>query len=333
MTLQDLSTFFQEKDHFILTSHESPDGDGLGAMYALLQALRKLGKNALALVSEPLALKYAFLDKKNDFKTIDDPESQRIDVSDSTLVVLDTNDVHYAGRVADVLLDRVRDYLLIDHHESHGIDPEKHLLDPGASSTCEIAYDLLRMLKIPLDLDIATALYAGIVYDTGSFSYPKTNQSTFACALELVKAGVRPYTIHNLLYESSSVASLLLRKRVLSTLELHVDNSVAIQIMLRSDLADSGAAYEESEDLINVPLRSETVQVSVFFKENSNGVLRCSLRSKGAVNVAHIAQGFGGGGHRTAAGFKCVLPLEKARKSVLDKLTEALSESGAERMQ
>ena len=111
----------------------------------------------------------------------------------------------------------------------------------------------------------------------------------------------------------------------MSTLELHSDNRIAVQVMKASHLDDSGAVYEESEDLINVPLRSESVQVSVFFKENKNGVLRCSMRSKGTVNVAHIAQGFGGGGHKTASGFKCALPLDQARKSVLDKLLESHS--------
>ncbi len=223
-------------------------------------------------------------------------------------------------------MDLVREHILIDHHESTGIDPGKHLLDPAASSTCEIIYKLIRMLGVPVEPDMAAALYAGIVYDTGSFSYPKTTESTFACALELVRIGVHPYSIHNRLYESSSVASLLLRKLVLSTLELHNRDQVAVQVMLRSSLDESGAAYEESEDLINVPLRSETVQVSIFFKENRNGVLRCSLRSKGSVNVAHIAQSFGGGGHRTAAGFRCALPLEQTRKSVLDKLADILEE-------
>jgi len=325
MTLDSLATLFVGENHFILTSHGSPGGGGLGAMYSLYSALIKLGKSAYPFISEPLSPKYKFLDASGLFKTIDDVESLDIDAGKYLLVVLDTNDVHYAGRVADVLLDNVRGYLLIDHHESHGIDPGKHLLDPGASSTCEITYDLIRELKVPIDLDTANALYAGIVYDTGSFSYPKTTESTFACALDLVKIGVRPYSIYNLLYESSSVASLLLRKHVISSLELYAQNRVAIQVMLSADLEESGAAYEESEDLINIPLRSETVQVSVFFKENKKGVLRCSLRSKGTVNVAHVAQGFGGGGHRTAAGFKCILPLAQTRKSVLDKLMDVLS--------
>lgn len=324
MNLEELAALFQARDSFILTSHETPDGDGLGAMYALCRTLKKLGKRAEAIISEPLPPKYAFLDAQGLFRIVNDVDSLKMDISKSLLVILDTNDTHFAGRITDLLMDRVTGYILIDHHESRGLEASEHFLDPSASSTCEIAYGLINMLDESIDLDTAVALYAGIVYDTGSFGYPKTTANTFFCALNLVRLGVQPYFVHNLLYESSSIASLLLRKLVLSTLELHSKNRIAVQVMQGSHLEESGAIYEDSEDLINVPLRSESVQVSVLFKENQGGVLRCSMRSKGLINVAHIAQGFGGGGHRTAAGFKCALPLEQTRKSVLDKLKDAL---------
>ncbi|NLJ46827.1 MAG: bifunctional oligoribonuclease/PAP phosphatase NrnA [Treponema sp.] len=325
MKLEDLASLLRTGDSYILTSHESPDGDGLGAMYALCRALAKLGKKSVAVLSEPLAPKYRFLDEVGVFRTAEAIRTEGLDPASSLLLILDTNDAHYAGSVADTFLDIVKGHVLIDHHENRGIDASGHYLDSEASSTCEITFGLIRLLGIPLDRDMAVALFTGIVYDTGSFGYPKTGENTFACALELVRAGVKPYSVHNHLYESSSVQSLLLRKLVLSTLELHEDNRIAVQFMRAAHLDDSGAVYEDSEDLINVPLRSETVQVSVFFKENKSGILRCSLRSKGGVNVAHIAQSFGGGGHRTAAGFKCSLPLEQARASVLDKLKDALS--------
>jgi phosphoesterase RecJ-like protein len=97
-----------------------------------------------------------------------------------------------------------------------------------------------------------------------------------------------------------------------------------MQIMSKETLLESGASYEDAEDLINVPLQSKTVEVSVFFKSNSEGVLRCSLRSKGFVNVAQLAQSFGGGGHKTAAGFKCPYPLDTIRKKVLELIRPTL---------
>ena len=112
----------------------------------------------------------------------------------------------------------------------------------------------------------------------------------------------------------------MLQTRVLSTLELLYDNHVSILTMRRDMIIESGANYEEADQLINIPLRSEDIRVSVFFKENLEGLMRCSLRSKGNINVAEIAQLFGGGGHKTAAGFKCRESFEAAREVVLDKL-------------
>ena len=159
-----------------------------------------------------------------------------------------------------------------------------------------------------------------IVYDTGSFIYPKTSAQTLHIAFELVTSGVKPNEIYSKIYETKSIASLVLQSTVLSTLELECHDHVAIQIMLKDAILESGATYEEGHQIINVPLAAEAIKVSVFFKENLEGILRCSLRSKGNINVVEIAQKFGGGGHKTAAGFKCSESLEVVKQMVLDDL-------------
>jgi phosphoesterase RecJ-like protein len=123
-------------------------------------------------------------------------------------------------------------------------------------------------------------------------------------------------------YESNSISTLVLMSKVLATLELHYDNQVAVQTMTQELLRQAGASYEESDLLINIPLRSADVRVSVFFKENLEGIKRCSLRSKGNIDVAAIAQSFGGGGHKTAAGFKCVRPFDVMKVEILEMLNE-----------
>jgi phosphoesterase RecJ-like protein len=112
----------------------------------------------------------------------------------------------------------------------------------------------------------------------------------------------------------------VLQSKVLASLELYYDQQVAVQTLLRENIIECNATYEEAHTFINIPLKSGEIRVSVFLKENQEGVLRCSLRSKGNVNVAEIAQSFGGGGHKTAAGFKSKLPLEETKKEVLKKL-------------
>ena len=123
------------------------------------------------------------------------------------------------------------------------------------------------------------------------------------------------------MFERNSVSSLVLQSMVLATLTLHYGDRVAVQKMTRQSLSESKASYEESQTLINIPMNSDHIRVSVFFKENEDGVLRCSLRSKGNIDVATIAKAFGGGGHKTAAGFKSELPFESMEKKVLEKLS------------
>jgi phosphoesterase RecJ-like protein len=222
--------------------------------------------------------------------------------------------------VATLILPRVKEYFIVDHHDSETVQLSKNHIEQNASSTCEILYLLFREMNLELDLPIAQALYMGILYDTGSFIYPKTTAITFEIAHDLVSLGVQPNMTYVNVYESNSISSLVLMSKVLATLELHYDDHVAVQTMTQDLLREAGAIYEESDLLINIPLRSGDVRVSVFFKENLEGIKRCSLRSKGNIDVATIAQSLGGGGHKTAAGFKCVRPFEVMKVEILEML-------------
>ncbi len=323
MNLEQTVAWLREHDDYILTTHEGPDADGLGSLYALAKALWELGKRAVPLVSGRVPSKFAFMDPDLMIRGLSRREDLE-EVAGTMLVVLDTHDPHYLGTISDLLLDSMATVLYIDHHEPRNSPPEPSWIDPTASSTCEMVHEIVTVLGANLPLDAAEALFTGIVYDTGSFIYSKTSTRTFRAGLDLVGRGVLPYVVHGKMYESSSVGALVLQKLALASLELHAGNRIAVQTMTRTDLERSGAQYEDAEDLINIPLQGKTVEVSVFLKQNLEGILRCSLRSKGSVNVAHIAQSFGGGGHRMAAGFKATLPLEQMKRKVLERVLEAL---------
>ena len=235
------------------------------------------------------------------------------------LLVLDVADQGNIGAVSS-LVPRAGDWFYVDHHEGSGWDPRHYYVDSDASSTCEILYRLFLELDLSIDFEIAEPLYVGIVYDTGSFVYPKTTAYTFEIARRLVEAGVNPSDVYSRIYESRTISFLKLQARVLSTLEFHCDQAVAVQTMTRQTIAECGSAYEEGQTLINVPLSAEKVRVSVFFKENADGLFRCSLRSKRPIDVAAVARAYRGGGHRTAAGFKLERPLEEVKAEVLQKL-------------
>ena len=322
MPNQAVIDFIDKYDKFIITAHETPDGDALGSEYAMLLALRKLGKSARILNADPAPQKFAFIANGGEFEVLVRKEQIPEDIGEFGLFILDVNDINNIGQVATLVLPRVKEYFIVDHHDSETVQLAKNHIEQNASSTCEILYLLFREMNLELDLTIARALYMGIVYDTGSFIYPKTTAVTFEIAHDLVSLGVQPNDIYVSVYESNSISSLVLMSKVLATLELHYDNKVAVQTMTQELLRKADAIYEESDLLINIPLRSGDVRVSVFFKENLEGVKRCSLRSKGNIDVAAIAQSFGGGGHKTAAGFKCVRPFDVMKVEVLEMLHE-----------
>jgi phosphoesterase RecJ-like protein len=312
--------FLTRTQRFIITSHETPDADAIGSECAILRALRGLGKKAIILNADPIPRKLTFLDPDKLIQVLEREDQLPADLGEYSLLMLDTNDAQNIGQIASLVLPRVREYFIIDHHEQEEDLLAGNFIQKSASSTAEILYQLLREMNVTIDLAMAQALFTGIVYDTGSFIYPKTTALTFEIARDLVAKGVRPNVVYSKLYESNSISALILQTRVLATLELFFSNHVSLLTMTREMVVDSGANYEEADQLINIPLRSEDIRVSVFFKQNPAGLLRCSLRSKANINVAEIAQSFGGGGHRTAAGFKCRESMEKTRQIVLEKL-------------
>lgn len=324
MRLEDAARIIRGAEHILLTSHEGPDADGLGAAYALHRGLSALGKPCSALLNGGVPAKFRFIDKAGVFASLAELQDPPFPVGEALLVVVDTQDLGYTGSRMEALAEQARELLVIDHHEIKGAAAPYAYVESAASSTCELVQLILEELGAPIPLDAAEALFAGMVYDTGSFAYPKTGERTFSCARALLALGVEPYAIHTRMYESSAIGVLILQKTVLGSLELLHDNRVAFQTMRRQDLAVSGASYEDAEDLVNIPLQCRSIEVSALFKENLDGKLRCSLRSKGRVNVARIAQKFGGGGHRSAAGFTCDGSLERARADVLQELASAL---------
>ena len=324
MTIAETAAFLAAGNHFILTSHSMPDADGLGAEYALARALKALKKDVRVINADQYTDSYRFIDQRGIIESLEQSGIDEKSIRRATVVMIDTNDIQYTGDMADAVIAQAADTMIIDHHEVKERVESRICSVVELSSTCEIAYRILESLGIPVEPDIATALFAGIVFDTGSFAYSKTGTGTFQVALTLVEQGANPSEIHRSLYESSSISVLLLNKAVLSTLELHADNRIAIQTMTAETLRETGSSYEDAEGLINVPLQAACIEVSVFFKENEQGTLRCSLRSKGSVNVAQIAQSFGGGGHKSAAGFKSPFPLALIRVRVLELVSAAL---------
>lgn len=324
--LEGARTFIDSFDSFVLTTHTGPDADGIASELVLSRLLTHLGKRSRIVNSDGLPVRFSFLDPRHLVEKWDFSRHHLLPAQGG-LIILDTSDEFNLGIMAEEALPQARGIFMVDHHEPSPLTKLPGHIDTDAASTSEIIYALAVSYGMPIDEEAAAAAFTGLVYDTGSFIYPKTSASTFRTALALVEAGAVPHRVHRNLYENAPLSALLLQKRVLSSLEILSAGSVSVLTLTRRDLEETGASYEDSENFINIPLQCRDIVVSVFLKENEDGRLRCSLRSKGTVNVSKIAQGFGGGGHRTAAGFKGRAGLAETKAEVLQRVISALDQA------
>lgn len=320
--LERVFEFFKKHESFIVTTHEGADADGLGAELLLDRILQNAGKTVHILNSEKIPDHFTFMDPENRIGLWEGGQYADL-LEQSALLIVDTSDEYNIGGMKE-LIHKVRQTFVIDHHEPNQFSSLSGLLDSGASSTCEIAVEIAQAAGVLLDKNTARAAFAGISYDTGSFAYRKTTARTFKAALVLLETGITPYEVYRELNESASLESLLLRRQVLSSLEIHAGGRVAVLILRKKDLEATGAIFEDAESFINIPLRARAIAVSVLIKESLEGKIRCSLRSKGLVNVSKIAQHFGGGGHVSAAGFRSAFGIEETLKQVLEKIEPLL---------
>ena len=313
--------FLNRHSSIVVTTHDNADADGLGAEKAFSEIARNLGKQVRIINSQPVPESFKFMDKDNAIEFWDEA-SQKLP-ENAAMVMLDTADEYNIGKLKE-FIPNATEVMVIDHHEPNKFCKLKGYIDNNTSSTCEIIVELAQKAGVTLKPETAMAAYAGIVYDSGFFAYPKTTIKTFKAAMTLLEAGVKPYEVYSELNESANINSLLLQKIVLSTLEIYNGGRVAVQMLRKTDYLSIGANYESADGFVNIPLKCKDIQVSVLIKENKDGNVRCSLRSKGTVNVSKIAQSLGGGGHVSAAGFKSSLNTDDTLNVILEKINNAL---------
>ena len=315
-------SFVNRNDLFILTTHDPADADGIGAQIVLTCILRDQGKQSKIINAGPMPEHIRFMDPQGLVEQWNE-ENHGALPEQSAVFMLDTADLHNIGAMRDPVC-RAKDIFVIDHHEFISESFLAGICDSKAASTCELAIELADTMGAPLDSHAAFAAYVGIVYDTGFFSYQKTGARTFQAALALLKLNVNPNEAYRQLCENASAGALLLQKKALSSLAFHCGGQVATQILRLEDFAETGALPEETDGLVNIPLKSREVIISLLLKESPDKKIRCSLRSKGTVDVAKIAHALGGGGHVNAAGFKSSASVDQTLEIALAKIAGQL---------
>jgi phosphoesterase RecJ-like protein len=295
----------------VVTSHLRPDGDSVGSSLALAWALRELGIDARVVHHDRPPLQFA------DFPGVSDVETgDSIPAGTEAVVVLECGDLGRTGLSGFDGLPVVN----IDHHPGNTGYGDVHWLDGTASALGEMIFEIIAELGVPLTADMATQLFVAVVTDTGSFRYPGVSPRTFSVCARLLEAGADPVSTARRLFDSHTLGRLRLQAAVLQTLEVDESGHLALLTLTEAALTASGAAMEETDGLINLPLSVQAVQAAVFFKEAGTGHWRVSLRSKGDIDVGRVARGFGGGGHKNASGCTLEGPLEHVRARILGRM-------------
>jgi len=292
----DVAATLQSGQRFLLTGHRSPDGDTLGSALALAHALEAAGKEARVVMRDRWGTAYACL-----------PGIERVEVRESlpedwpegwsAILVMECPS---AARTGFPELGRGR-VVNIDHHLGNERYGAVNLLELDAAATGEMVADLLDLLEWPITPEIATNLWVALVTDTGSFRFSNTTAKALALGARLVAAGARPGEVNDAIFESRPPAAVRTEGLVLGTLELHAGGRVATLEAPRSLLEATSAQSSDLEGLVNRARGIDGVRAAAFLTE-ANGVIRCSFRSKGSVDVRSVAAAHGGGGHRNAAG-------------------------------
>ncbi len=307
----------------VVACHINPDGDTIGSLLSLALGLEQKGKKVFMLSQDGVPQKFTTLPgaerivKRLPKATFGYP---KIDLA----ISVDCSTKELLGKVYDIF-EQAQTILEIDHHEFRRPYGDISLVDEKAAAVGEIIYELLKSLRVNINQEIAQNILTSIVVETNSFRLPNVRPKTFDLCSKLMRVGVDFYHLSELVYWSKSREAEILIGLCISRCQFLHHNKIVWSIIHESDFAKMKGKDEDVDSVASEMLAIKDVELSVFFREKNKDALRVSLRSKGAINVAQIAEEFGGGGHYDVAG--CVLQnrdeeIQKLLKVVDEKLSQ-----------
>ncbi|MBN2331916.1 MAG: bifunctional oligoribonuclease/PAP phosphatase NrnA [Deltaproteobacteria bacterium] len=280
----------------LIATHVNPDGDAVGSSLALAATLQKLDKQVVVYDPDPVPYMFRFLPGA-DLVVNTLPEHETFDL----LILLDCSEPGRAGREM-ASFSGYRRTACIDHHITNDHFAQFNLIDPQASATAELVYEVVAALDADFSRDVAVNLYTAILTDTGSFHYENAGPRSFAVAGKLVAKGVDPWMVAQHVYESEPLNRLQLLAYTLQTLRISANGKAACVTVTREMYAKTGTNAEHTDRLVNYPRSIDGVEVAFMLRQTGERSYKLSFRSRGMVDVASLAQEFGGGGHKNAAG-------------------------------
>tara|TARA_R100001143_G_C3361295_1_gene136439 strand:+ start:2513 stop:3502 length:990 start_codon:yes stop_codon:yes gene_type:complete len=297
-------------------SHIRPDGDCIGSQIALCRWLQLQGFEVSAFNDDEVPENLEWLQKN---VTIEKPDHEKLD-SCELFILVDGNATHRFGSFEEWFKGKKQPVWVIDHHPDPEPIFEITISETGASSTCELIYELYAQDDLSrIDPEIAKALYTGIITDTGSLQFESVTPKTVEITADLLRKGdFKPNEVIERIYSNKSIEQMKLLSASLETIRLFNNNQIAVMYVTEEMLNNSGATFSDCDGFVNYPLSIGGVKAAILMKDQGSEGIRMSLRSKSDLDVNIWARNFGGGGHKKAAGAWHSGPIEIAIKEVVN---------------
>jgi bifunctional oligoribonuclease and PAP phosphatase NrnA len=318
--LSQVVELIENKQKFGITTHIKPDGDGVGSSLGLCWLLRSLGKSAEVVVRGEVPLAYRSLPGADEIRDI-----QKIDTDYDAVFVIECSDVQRPGIIG---LDE-QFTVNIDHHATSEHFGTVNWIDSTASAVGEMIYNLVKAIGGRVTREIAECVYMALVTDTGSFHFSNTTDRTLKVASELIKAGAKPAVISEAVYNNYPWSRIELMRQVLGTVRRDETGRVASMRQTLKMREQAGAVDGDNNGFVNIPLAAREILACVYMREVGENVYRVSLRSKGDINVAKVAERWDGGGHRNAAGLRIEGEWDEKERELVEAVQEAVDHAEA----
>ena len=303
----------------MLVGHIIPDGDCIGSLLGMYWGLISLGKQVTITLQDKVPSLYGFLSGVDKIQPLETIQSNLV------IIFLDCSDKYRAGDDFPSQITENQLTVNIDHHPSNDFFADYNYVDADCIATAELVYRILLTLDIKITVDMAEAIYTGIVMDSGNFLYNNTSPQTMRIAADLLECGVDIEKIRTNLFESKPRAEVLLLREGLKNLEFDSTGRMAWMTLSAQEVEAAGATGINPEGIINYTRSIKGVEMGMLFRETSPGMVKVGLRSKGSLDVAELAVKLGGGGHQQAAGAHVKGSLEEVKEKVLGLAKDVLN--------
>lgn len=315
-SLEEIRSLIDSHENIILSGHLNPDGDAIGSTLGLATSLKLKGKNVKVLLEDYYG-KYDAIPNKD---LIVDPESiDKVEL----FISLDCGDIYRLSYIEEIY-KKAEVTLNIDHHKSNDLFGDYNYVFPNSSSTCEIVYGVIDNYY-PMDKDIATALYAGLIFDTGGFRHSSTSPETMRIASELLKMEIPFNEIYIKFFDTKNFSEVKIMSKALDNTKLMHNDEFIYTTLTKAEIQEIGGAYNELDGIINYIKGVENVKVSCFFYEKEKeDTVKVGFRSDDGYDVSEFAKRFGGGGHIKASGCTLDMTIDEAVKLIAEEIKSIL---------